>query len=70
MRVLEQDFPLDIWISFSKFFEQYRNFLNSDSVLLRERASHILKLAEAYPELDEGIKEEEKGVGSSFLRSI
>ncbi len=60
MRVLEQDFPLDIWISFSKFFEQYRNFLNSDSVLLRERASHILKLAEAYPELDEGIKEEEK----------
>ncbi len=60
MRVLEQDFPLDIWISFSKFFEQYRNFRKSDNELLKNRAKHVLKIAETYPELEEGIKTEER----------
>ncbi|MBQ0736570.1 GAF domain-containing protein [Aquimarina celericrescens] len=60
MRVLEQDFPLDIWISFSKFFEQYRGFLDSDNELLRDRAKRVLKIVEEYPELEEGIKTEER----------
>ncbi len=60
MRVLEQDFPLDIWISFSKFFEQYRSFLKSDNELLRDRAMRVLKILEEYPELEEGIKTEER----------
>ncbi len=60
MKVLEQDFPLDIWISFSKFFEQYRSFLKSDNILLKNRAEQILKLAEDYPELEEGIKTESR----------
>ncbi len=60
MRVLEQDFPLDIWISFSKFFEQYRTFLKSDNELLRDRARRVLKVLEEYPELEEGIKSEER----------
>nr|WP_109298735.1 GAF domain-containing protein [Aquimarina sp. AU474] len=57
---LDQDFPLDIWISFSKFFEQYRGFLKSDNPLLRERAERVLKIAEEYPELDEGVQKEER----------
>ncbi len=60
MKVLEQDSPLDIWISFSKFFEQYRECLKSDNELLRNRAEHILAVANEYPELDEGIKEEKR----------
>ncbi|MBP2833953.1 GAF domain-containing protein [Aquimarina sp. U1-2] len=60
MRVLEQDFPLDIWISFSKFFEQYRSYLDSDNELLKDRARRILKIVEEYPELEEGIKTEER----------
>ncbi len=60
MKVLEQDFPLDIWISFSKFFEQYREHLKSDHPLLKDRAEKILAVAKEYPELDEGIKEENK----------
>jgi len=60
MKALEQDSPLNIWISFSKFFEQYRTFLESDNELLRERAKQVLKISEEYPELDEGIKDEER----------
>ncbi|WP_370443798.1 GAF domain-containing protein [Aquimarina sp. AU474] len=60
MMGLDQDFPLDIWISFSKFFEQYRGFLKSDNPLLRERAERVLKIAEEYPELDEGVQKEER----------
>ncbi|AXT59093.1 GAF domain-containing protein [Aquimarina sp. AD10] len=60
MRALDQDFPLDIWISFSKFFEQYRNYLKSDNELLKDRAIRVLKIAEEYPELEEGIRSEER----------
>ncbi|WP_103864597.1 GAF domain-containing protein [Aquimarina sp. I32.4] len=60
MRVLGQDFPMDIWISFSKFIEQYRELLKSDNELLRNRASQILKIIEEYPELEEGIREEKR----------
>ncbi len=60
MKVLEQDSPLDIWISFSKFFDHYRECLKGNNELLRERAARILSIAEQYPELDSGIKEERK----------
>ncbi|WP_405206042.1 GAF domain-containing protein [Aquimarina sp. LLG6339-5] len=60
MKVLEHEFPLDIRISFSSFFDQYREFLKSDNKLLRDRAESILKIAEDYPELEEGIKTEER----------
>ncbi|TPN82445.1 GAF domain-containing protein [Aquimarina algicola] len=57
MKVLEEDFPLDIWISFSKFFEHYRDALKSDNPLLKSRAGQILKIAEEYPDLEKGIKD-------------
>ncbi len=60
MTGLEHDFPLDIRISFSKFFEQYKEMLKSDNEIVRDRAAHILKIAEEYPELDEGIKDEKQ----------
>ncbi|WP_108802621.1 GAF domain-containing protein [Aquimarina sp. Aq107] len=60
MKVLEHEFPLDIRISFSSFFDQYREFLKSDNKLIRDRAESILKIAEDYPELEEGIRTEER----------
>lgn len=60
MKVLEQDFPLDIWISFSKFFDQYREHQKSENKLLRDRAAQILNIAKKYPELEEGVREEER----------
>ncbi|MFD2564823.1 GAF domain-containing protein [Aquimarina rubra] len=60
MKVLEHDFPLDIKISFSLFFDKYRAFLDSDNQLLRDRAESILKIASQYPELEEGITREER----------
>ncbi|GAA4279181.1 GAF domain-containing protein [Aquimarina mytili] len=60
MKVLEQDFPLDIWISFSKFLEQYREHLKSDNELLKQRAAYILSIVEQYPELENGIKDEKR----------
>ncbi|WP_438424029.1 GAF domain-containing protein [Aquimarina macrocephali] len=58
MRGLEQDFPLDISISFSKFFEHYRELFKNGNELVKDRASRVLKIAKEYPELEEGIKEE------------
>ncbi|GAA0733524.1 hypothetical protein GCM10009430_47760 [Aquimarina litoralis] len=60
MNVLEHDFPLDIRISFSLFFDQYREFLHSENKLLRDRAQSVLKIAQEYPELEEGITSEER----------
>ncbi|WP_378175954.1 GAF domain-containing protein [Aquimarina sp. SS2-1] len=60
MKVLEHDFPLDIKISFSLFFDKYREFLDSDNPLLRDRANSILEIASKYPELEDGITSEER----------
>ncbi|WP_103072615.1 GAF domain-containing protein [Aquimarina sediminis] len=60
MRGLEQDFPLDISISFSKLFERYSELVKSDNELVRDRASKVLEIAESYPELTEGVKDEER----------
>ncbi|MDY8138944.1 GAF domain-containing protein [Aquimarina sp. 2201CG5-10] len=58
MKVIGQDFPLDIRISFSKFFEQYKGFLNGTNELVKDRATRILKIAQDHPELEEGITED------------
>ena len=55
----EQDFPLDIRISFSKFFEKYRKYSDSDNDLLKERSKRVLSVAEQFPQLEEGIKADE-----------
>ncbi|GAA3518405.1 hypothetical protein GCM10022393_35660 [Aquimarina addita] len=60
MQVLEYDFPMDLKISFSLFFKKYREFLESDNQLLRERAISILNIAKEYPELEEGITSEQR----------
>ena len=56
METLDQDFPMDIWISFSSFFDRYREFTKSDNLLLRDRALKILDIANAYPSLETGIQ--------------
>ncbi|MFC5048818.1 hypothetical protein [Aquimarina hainanensis] len=60
MKVLDQDFPLDIWISFTKFFEAYRENVTSENELLRDRAKRIVAIADQYPELESGIQSEER----------
>jgi len=60
MKVFEQDFPLDIKISFSVFIDQYKELIKSDNALVRNRAEKVLKIAEDYPELVEGITTEER----------
>ncbi|PKV51758.1 hypothetical protein ATE84_3856 [Aquimarina sp. MAR_2010_214] len=60
MRGLEQDFPLDISINFSKFFEHYRELFKNGNEFVKDRASRVLKIAEEYPELEDGIKEEKR----------
>ncbi|MHA7060055.1 GAF domain-containing protein [Aquimarina sp. M1] len=60
MKVLGHDFPMDIKISFSLFFDKYREFLHSDNILLRDRAENILKIASKFPELEDGISTEER----------
>ena len=59
MMINEQDFPLDIRISFSKFFEKYRKYSDSDNDLLKERSRRVLSVAEQFPQLEEGIKADE-----------
>ncbi|TYP70008.1 GAF domain-containing protein [Aquimarina intermedia] len=56
METFDQDFPMDIWISFSSFFDRYREFAKSDNLLLRERALKILEIAEAHPTLETGLQ--------------
>ncbi len=60
MNLIGQEFPLDMWISFKKFFETYRDHIQSDNVLLRDRAQTILKISEEHPELEEGLQNEEE----------
>jgi len=58
MKTLEDNYPLSVLVSFEKLFEEYQKHLNSDNILLKERAKQILDTAKAYPILAEGIKEE------------
>ncbi len=56
MKTQEDNFPLSIELSFKKLFDEYRNNLDSNNVLLKERAKQVIAVAEEYPILSEGIK--------------
>lgn len=58
MKLKNGDFPLDIYISFNKLFERYRKNLDSGNRIARLRAEEILKIADTFPVLSEGIKDE------------
>jgi len=58
MKMKKGDFPLDIYISFKKLFDYYRQNLNSENQIISERANRIIEIAEKYPKLSEGIKDE------------
>ena len=58
MKTKQSDFPLLIKISFSKLFEKYETFLGSKNELYQQRAEDVLKLAEEYPLLSEGLVDE------------
>ena len=56
MAFLEEDFPMQIHVSFEKLIESYRSYLTDDSdTLLKERAERVIKIAEEYPALTEGL---------------
>ena len=55
MKTLEDNYPLSISVSFNKLFEEYKKNINSNNILLKERAKQILEIANAYPMLTEGI---------------
>lgn len=60
MRMIEQEFPLDIRICLSKFIDRYRSVTKEDNQLFANRAKEILKIVEEYPELEEGIATRER----------
>jgi len=53
-------FPLDIEIGFKKLFEAYRTKLDSTNVVVKARAKEVLKVADAFPILSEGMKTEKE----------
>ncbi|MFT5892340.1 MAG: hypothetical protein ACI9Y7_002450 [Dokdonia sp.] len=56
MAFLEEDFPMQIHVSFEKLIETYKSYLTEDSdTLHRERAERVIKLTEEYPALVEGL---------------
>ncbi|MFC4633268.1 GAF domain-containing protein [Dokdonia ponticola] len=56
MAFLEEDFPMQIHVSFEKLVESYKSYLIEDGdPLLKERAMRVLKIADQYPELIEGL---------------
>ncbi len=55
-KTTNQDFPLDIEISFKKLFAMYRENMKTGSDLLKARAAEVLKIADEYPELTSGLK--------------
>ena len=54
-KITQGDFPLSVEISFKKLFDAYREKLNSNNVLFRARAAEVLKIAEEYPVLANGM---------------
>jgi len=58
MKIVKIDFPLAIEISFEKVFNSYRDQLDSKNRLVVARAKEVLKIAEKYPILSEGMTSE------------
>jgi len=56
MAFLEEDFPMQIHVSFEKLIDSYKSYLTEGGdALLKERAERVLKIAEDYPALVEGL---------------
>ncbi|MEP0265190.1 GAF domain-containing protein [Dokdonia sp.] len=56
MAFLEEDFPMQIHVSFEKLVESYKLYLAEDSdTHLEERAKQVLAIAKEYPELIDGL---------------
>ncbi|MEM7084642.1 MAG: GAF domain-containing protein [Bacteroidota bacterium] len=53
-------FPLDIEIGFKKLFETYRTKLDSKSEVVKARAKEVLKVADEFPILTEGMTTEKE----------
>jgi len=53
-------FPLDIEIGFKKLFESYRSKLDSTNEFVKARAKKVLKVADEFPILSEGMKTEKQ----------
>ena len=60
MNTQKDNFPLSIALSFEKLFDDYRSNINSDNDLLKERAHRVLKIADEYPILTDGIVNNEE----------
>ncbi len=61
MAFLEEDFPLQIHVSFEKLIASYKTYLTEDSdTFLRERAKQVLKIVEEYPALIKGLTDIEQ----------
>lgn len=56
MAFLEEDFPMQIHVSFEKLIESYKTYLTDDSdALHKERARRVISITKEYPELIEGL---------------
>lgn len=55
MAFLHEDFPMEIHISFEKLLEDYKAHLSSEDELLQQRAKRFIEIAQAHPQLIEGI---------------
>ncbi|GGG10982.1 hypothetical protein GCM10011344_09610 [Dokdonia pacifica] len=56
MAFLEEDFPMQIHVSFEKLIESYKTYLTDDSDALHiERANRVIAIAKEYPELIDGL---------------
>ncbi|WP_299677957.1 GAF domain-containing protein [uncultured Dokdonia sp.] len=56
MAFLEEDFPMQIHVSFEKLVESYKTYLTDDSDELHvKRAHRVIAIAEEYPELINGL---------------
>ena len=60
MKSLKDNYPLTVLVSFEKLFEEYKKNLDSKNILLRERAKQVIDIANKYPILTNGIKEEDE----------
>ncbi len=53
---VEQEFPLQIEVSFKKLFDSYRAQMGSGNELMQKRFEYILKIAKENPILSKGIR--------------
>lgn len=55
MAFLEEQFPMEVKISFGRLVESYKTHLNGNDALLKKRAQRVLDIVQEYPMLLEGL---------------